>query len=339
MSLTEATLGHLPGTLENLRRADDLWRSLRTGILPVPSLVQTSETTIEPEWDVVICGGTLGIMVGAALARQGWRVALIERGRLRGREQEWNISRRELQVFVELGLLTEAELSQATVTEYSPARISFGSQAVWVEDVLNVGVDPVYLLERLKQQFLADGGQVFEETPFEGAIVHSNGITVQAGQQEFTTRLLLDAMGHFSPIVQQARQGRRPEAVCLVVGSCAEGFPENSSGDLIVSFTPVQHQCQYFWEAFPAREGRTTYLFTYLDAQPDRFGLEFLFEEYLRLLPAYQGVPLEQLHLKRALFGLFPCHRQPLKLPWNRILPVGDSSGAQSPLSFGGFGA
>jgi len=33
----------------------------------------------------------LGILIGCALAVQGLRVALIERGRLRGRDQEWNI--------------------------------------------------------------------------------------------------------------------------------------------------------------------------------------------------------------------------------------------------------
>jgi lycopene cyclase CruP len=340
MSQTEIVLANLPGTLESLRKADDLWRSLRTGTLPIPAVVQDSAGAIDPDWDVVICGGTLGIMIGAALVRQGWRVALVERGQLRGRAQEWNISRQELQVFVELGLLTEGELAQAIATEYNPARISFQpDQEVWVEDVLNLGVDPVRLLETLKQCFLAAGGQLFEQTPFAEAIVHPNGVTVRAGSQELTTRLLVDGMGYFSPIVQQARQGKKPDAVCLVVGSCATGFPENRSGDLIVSFTPVQHQCQYFWEAFPARDGRTTYLFTYLDAHPDRFSLETLFDEYLRLLPTYQGVPLEQLSLQRALFGFFPSYRQPLKLEWNRILPVGDSSGAQSPLSFGGFGA
>jgi lycopene cyclase CruP len=49
---------------------------------------------------------------------------------------------------------------------------------------------------------------------------------------------------------------------------------------------------------------------------------------------------LEQLAFQRALFGFFPCYRDsPLAPHWNRIVPVGDSSGNQSPLSFGGFGA
>ena len=343
MTLTEQFFSQLPeANLAALRRTDELWRSLRLGTLPVPTVVQESSEPLESiEWDVVIGGGTLGILIGAALAQRGWRVVVLERGHLRGRDQEWNISRRELDVFVSLGLLTSAELEQAIATEYNPARISFlGGDEVWVKDVLNIGVDPVYLLETLKQKFLQAGGQLFEQTPFVGAIVHPNGAIVQSGEREFATRLVLDAMGHFSPIVQQARQGKTPDAVCLVVGSCAIGFPANETGDLIVSFTPIQQQCQYFWEAFPARDGRTTYLFTYVDAHRDRPSLEALFEDYLRLMPHYQGVEFKQIQPKRALFGFFPCYRNsPLQPSWNRILPIGDSSGSQSPLSFGGFGA
>lgn len=147
-------------------------------------------------------------------------------------------------------------------------------------------------------------------------------------------------MGHFSPIAQQARQGQSPDAVCLVVGTCATGYPANNKGDLIVSFTPIQQQRQYFWEAFPARDGRTTYLFTYLDAHPSRPSLETVFEDYFDLLPTYQAVTLDQLKIKRALYGFFPAYRRsPLRYPWSRVLAMGDSSGHQSPLSFGGFGA
>lgn len=351
MSLTEQILSQLANPasnsskqstmLEALRAADRLWRGYRENSLPASTAVQEAAQPLETiDWDVVICGGTLGIVIGAALAQRGWQVALLERGVLRGRAQEWNISRQELQVLVTLGLLSPLELEQAIVTEYNPARISFHKGGeLWVEDVLNIGVDPVFLLETLKQKFLAVGGKLFEQAAFEQATLHPNGVEVAtANQAHFKTRLLLDAMGHFSPIVRQARPAQ-PDAVCLVVGSCAQGFSENQTGDLFASLTPIQNHCQYFWEAFPARDGRTTYLFTYLDAHPDRPSLEALFEDYLRLLPDYQGVELSQLQFQRALFGFFPCYRQPLKANWDRILPVGDSSGNQSPLSFGGFGA
>lgn len=342
MTLTEQILSQLPGdVLAQLRRVDTLWKTLKENTASIPNVVKENPTPLgEVDFDVVICGGTLGILIGAALAKKGWRVALVERGILRGRDQEWNISRQELETFVELGLLSEAELDKAIATQYNPARIGFfGGNDIWVEDVLNIGVDPVYLLETLKSKFLEAGGKLFEKTPFQSAVIHPDGVMLEAGNN-IKTRLLIDAMGHFSPIVQQARAGTKPDGVCLVVGTCATGFPKNDTGDLLYSFTPLQNQCQYFWEAFPARDGRTTYLFTYMDANPQRFSLEAFFEDYLRFLPQYQQVELEQLQFKRALFGFFPTFREsPLRMPWNRILPIGDSSGSQSPLSFGGFGA
>jgi len=342
MSLTEEILSQLPSdVLGGLRRCDRTLASLRENNASIPMVVKESQQSLGVvDWDVVICGGTLGILIGCALALKGLRVALIERSILRGREQEWNISRKELEVFLELNLLTHEELEIAIATKYNPARVSFqGGTEVWVENVLNIGVDPVYLLATLKERFLAAGGKLFENTPFTEAVVHPDGVIVDAGRG-FKSKLLIDAMGHLSPITQQARQGQKPDALCLVVGSCAQGFPENDSGDLLLSFTSLQNQCQYFWEAFPAKDGRTTYMFTYMDAHPQRLGLEALFEDYFRLMPEYQGVALSQLKLQRALFGFFPSYRQsPLKTPWNRILPVGDSSGNQSPLSFGGFGA
>jgi lycopene cyclase CruP len=342
MTLTEEILSQLPGNvLEGLRRADRTLASLRDSSTPVSIVVKEDNQPLGTvDWDVVICGGTLGILIGCALAVKGVKVALLERAILRGREQEWNISRKELEVFTKLNLLTNEELEQAIATVYPKARVSFlGGPEIWVQDVLNIGVDPVFLLETLKQRFLNAGGKLFENTAFAGVVVHPDGVMVDAGSG-FKTRLLVDAMGHLSPITQQARQGQKPAALCLVVGTCAQGFPENQTGDILFSFTPLENQCQYFWEAFPARDGRTTYLFTYLDAHPQRLSLEALFEDYLRLMPKYQGVELNQLTFKRALFGFFPAYRQsPLRTPWDRILPVGDSSGNQSPLSFGGFGA
>ena len=340
MSLTEEILSQLPGdVLGGLRRTDSILASLRKGNAPIPNVVKENPKNLESvEFDVIICGGTLGILIGCALAVRGMDVALLERGILRGREQEWNISRKELEVFRELELLTADELAQAIVTEYNPARVSFqGGTEVWVEDVLNIGVNPIYLLETLKTRFLKLGGKLFENTPFNDAVVHPNGVMLN---NQFTAKLLLDAMGNLSPISQQARQGKKPDALCLVVGTCAKGFAENNSGDLLLSFTALENQCQYFWEAFPAKDGRTTYLFTYMDADTQRLSLETLFDEYLRLLPEYQGVEINELNFQRALFGFFPSYRQsPLQTPWSRILPVGDSSGNQSPLSFGGFGA
>ncbi|MDJ0595440.1 MAG: lycopene cyclase family protein [Pleurocapsa sp. MO_226.B13] len=343
MTLTEQILGQRSdNVLENLRRADRFWSALKQGKIEGEQVVSNSINNLgDCDTDIVICGGTLGILLGAALQQLGWRVCLIERGMLKGREQEWNISRDELETFIELNLLTPEELETAIATEYNPARVGFQpGNEIWVKDVLNIGVDPVSLLEMLKQKFIQAGGKLLENTAFKAATVHPDGVAIEAGEQTIATRLAIDAMGHFSPIVKQARKGAKPEAVCVVVGSCARGYPENETGDLIYSFTPIINHCQYFWEAFPAKDGRTTYMFSYLDADPERPSLEYFMEEYLRLLPEYQNIELEQLEFKRFLFGFFPAYKNsPIKLRFDRILPVGDSAGGQSPVSFGGFGA
>ena len=269
MNKTEQILASIPGNpLVGLKKADALWSAYKGGTRRTATVITEHAAKLETvTYDVAICGGTLGILLGAALAAKGWKVALLERGILHGREQEWNISRRELETFVEMGLLSEAELTQAIASQYNPARITFtGGPELWVNDVLNIGVDPRYLLETLKQKFLASGGTLLEKTPFQSAAVHPNGVSIQTTEKRtepetetktetdppITARLLVDAMGHFSPIVQQARKGARPDAVCMVVGTCAKGYDNNKTGDLIASFTQIQKQCQYFWEAFPA---------------------------------------------------------------------------------------
>jgi lycopene cyclase CruP len=351
MTLTESVLDQMPAnTMQNLQRIDSFWQAYQADEQPISVVVRRSETALnELDCDVVICGGTLGVFIGCALAMRGWQVTIIEQGILRGREQEWNISRPELEAFLELDLLTSEELQQAIATEYNPGRVGFlGGENIWVKDVLNIGVDPVFLLAALKQKFLASGGKLIERTGFENAIIHPNGVRVTANSREpdresqivIKARLLLDVMGHFSAIARQARQGQKPDGVCMVVGSCAQGIPQKDFGDLIVTFAPIKNKCQYFWEAFPARDGRTTYMFTYADAHPLRPSFAELWEGYLSQLPQYQNVDLDQIKFLRALFGFFPSYRtSPLQTPWDRILQVGDSSGSHSPLSFGGFGA
>ncbi|WP_448381327.1 FAD-binding oxidoreductase [Gloeomargarita sp.] len=365
MPSVQERLQRVPGNpWQELQRADRAWAACKQGqvmtatavggagrgtwtdVRATPMPVQETAAVLgAADWDVMVAGGTLGLLVAWGLRRRGYRVAVLERGALQGRRQEWNISRAELQSLLDLELLTPAELATAIVTEYNPGRIQFAnSPAWWVTDVLNVGVRPDIFLQVLQQKFLQEGGYIGEFQPVVGLKIGADAIeitTVHQGQQRiYRSRLLLDMMGHFSPLTQLARRGQVPDGVCLVVGGCAQGFPESSHGDLIVTTTPIINDCQYFWEAFPAQDGRTTYLFTYVDTHPQRPSLTELFAAYFAHLPAYQGVDVDALMWQRFVFGFFPSYRRsPLGSHWARILPVGDSSGMQSPLSFGGFGA
>jgi lycopene cyclase CruP len=64
--------------------------------------------------------------------------------------------------------------------------------------------------------------------------------------QELTCRLLIDCMGHYSPITKQIRGEQRPDGMVLVVGGCMEGVPpeRNTSADLLYSFTDSSDDMQ-----------------------------------------------------------------------------------------------
>ena len=257
--------------------------------------------------------------------------------------------------------------------EFNPVRCGFhgaDQPPLVTKDILNTGVKPALLLECVRENFEKAGGVVMERAALDGIEVHPDGawldVSPAAGADTdrldrpidrptgsrppglVTARLVVDCMGFGSPIVRQARHGQKPDGVCLVVGSCARGFSAetNQSADLIYTTTDIRpdYQGQYFWEAFPAGSGpadRTTYMFTYLDADPSRPSLASLLDDYWELMPRYQGLgSIDDVELLRVLFGYFPTYRDsPLPAQWDRITQIGDASGMQSPLSFGGLAA
>lgn len=90
----------------NLQAADKAWHDLchnRSGVLPPRQVIQEMRTPLPDSpslvrYDIVVLGGTLGIFLATALLMRGHSVLVLERNRLQGRDQDWNISRTELQV-------------------------------------------------------------------------------------------------------------------------------------------------------------------------------------------------------------------------------------------------
>ncbi|KAG9135339.1 hypothetical protein Leryth_026628 [Lithospermum erythrorhizon] len=331
-----------------LKRLDHLWSTIcnaksvveepKQVVSAFPGLTTDSALAADSVdvFDVVICGGTLGIFLAAALTSKGLRVAVVERNILKGREQEWNISRKELLDLVEVGILTYEDIEQATVTNFNPNRCGFeGKGEIWVEDILNLGVSPAKLIDIIKDHFASLGGVILEGYSVSSIQIYDDAAVLQLVEGKvLSSRLII-------------RFGRKPDGVCLVVGSCSKGYEKNSTSDVIYSSASVKKvgksEAQYFWEAFPAGSGamdRTTYMFTYVDPQPGCPRLEELLEDYWDLMPHYQGVPFDNLEILRVVFGIFPTYRDsPLPAAFDRVLQFGDASGIQSPVSFGGFGS
>ncbi|GAB5036151.1 lycopene beta epsilon cyclase protein isoform 2 [Nannochloropsis oceanica] len=350
-------------SFSTLQAIDRAWDAVKTGraAREAPTFVRETDNLLPntPQFDVVIAGGTLGIFMATALQKRGFKVCVVERGPLKGRTQEWNISRKEMMELVEEGVLSEEDVEAAIGIDFNPIRVGFVGEndepyTLWTKDVLHLGVYPSVLLARAQARFLAAGGVVRENTPIKGVKIASNGAAIELegeGMEDITGRLLIDCMGNQSPISRQSRAGQQPDGICIVVGTMASGFaPENNTyADLLYSNTPTldkgKSQVHWFWEAFPAssgKEDRTTYLFMYCDAKPERPSILECFEDYWDLMPAYQNVDggIDSLTFKRAVCNFFPTYKSsPLRTEFDRLCAIGDASGIQSPLSFGGFGS
>lgn len=235
------------------------------------------------DYDVVVCGGTLGIFYATYLQLQGHRVCVVEAGKLRGREQEWNISMDELEELMRLNIITQADVDAVITTEFPACRSGFKNREVTpleggyfdneetgyeclTPDVLNLGVTPSILIQRVADRFKEAGGVIKEETRLSGVCVSDLvGSAIDLGDREdpITAKLVLDCMGNASPISRQQRYGEKADGICCVVGSCASGYDKESNlfGDIIYTNQPItvteeNGANQYFWEAFPVGIGR-----------------------------------------------------------------------------------
>lgn len=369
-------------TIDGLIGLDKGWSNLKSGgwkLEPANIVSQHSgklplEGSESKLYDVAVCGGTLGIFYALALQKRGIQTAVIERGMIAGRPQEWNISGKEMDVFLRLGIFTKEELDSVIAVQFNPVRVGFKTDTspealavpkgepghqfeLYTRDVLNLGILPNKLIAMAKTKFEQLGGTCLEQTPLQTIAIYDNLAALHLGEgeneKELHARVVVDCMGNGSPISKQIRGPVEPDGVCIVVGGCARGYDaaNNTYSDLIYTDTPITSSMgpqkdtslQYFWEAFPTGSGptdRTVYLFTYMDAKAERPSVADIYDDYWRLLPRYQGVEAEDLEFQRLLYGLFPTYRDsPLRSKFSRLLPVGDASGIQSPLSFGGFGS
>jgi hypothetical protein len=116
-------------TLQDLQNMDKAWESVRVASdsTQIPKVVSMNTTALggKPEYDIVVSGGTLGVFLSAALQLRGMKTAVLERGKLQGRAQEWNISREEIKSILELGILSEDDLEKVIGVEFNPVRVGF----------------------------------------------------------------------------------------------------------------------------------------------------------------------------------------------------------------------
>ena len=220
-------------TLQGLIQLDANWNKLKNGSWRnIPPVIVTEANIkvqdVPSEFDVSVIGGTLGIFYATALAKLGYKVCIIERGKVVGRSQEWNISKKELSVLLKLGLLTSEDLMTITSIEFNPVRVGFKTDTsptstskgyeVYVQDILNMGIKPNVLIELVKLNFLELGGIIYENASLQDIKVYENiaMINYEDNNEKKTvsSRIVIDAMGNASPIAKQIRGSVQPDGIC-----------------------------------------------------------------------------------------------------------------------------
>ncbi len=321
-------------------------------------------------FDLIYAGGGLGLLHAAVMAVcYGRRVMVFDRSEVGYAHREWNISRTELALLVETGVVSWEELDAVVMREYRDGLVRFHSWSnsdvpstdLWLPEVLNVALDAGALLRLMRRKLEQAGGTILNGRIFRAVHAHTDsaqGVEVElldldGVAEHYHARLLLDGMGSTSPLALLRHAGRPFAGVCPTVGTVARGFAQGDGpqeydptlGDILVSIADSQSGEQMMWEGFPGRDDElTVYLFYYSAIHRNstrEYSMLDLFEQYFTLLPTYKR-PGPDFHHVKPVYGYIPARHslRPVEAPLLRgVLPVGDSAAQQSPLTFCGFGS
>ncbi|HYP20943.1 MAG TPA: flavin-dependent dehydrogenase, partial [Chloroflexia bacterium] len=309
-------------------------------------------------YDVVIAGGGLGLVAGAALAQLGLKVLVFDRDRVGAAHREWNISRRELATLERWGIFSHEELSGTVAARYRQGLISFDATdtglpacPLHLDGVLDVALDAQSVLDLARKRFLDAGGTIRERRGFRrlhttrtGPVSSVVEVVGPSGEERYRARLVIDTMGAVSPIAMGLNDGLPFDGVCPTAGTVMHGLDlDPETGDVLVSVAPNQGGRQLIWEGFPGRGGESTvYLFYYDPTGATKAGKQSLldlFEQYFTLLPTYKPLQPGWRHIK-PVFGYIPArHGRTGRTAARGLLCLGDSAAGQSPLTFCGFGS
>jgi lycopene cyclase CruA len=327
-----------------LERLDHL-DALRRVPAPFEEAPPPPERGARRDFDVILAGGGLWLLLAPVLAARGLRVAVFERARAGTSHREWNASGPELRALVGAGLLTEPEVEGLVVARYRTGLCRFHKGGTYpVEGVLDHAVDAGALLAHARHLAEARGVAFFDGHSVGRHAAGPDAIAVRVREghaaREVTASVLVDARGAASPHATA-------DMVCPTVGGVLRGLCEGDApeevdptlGEILVTVDPIEDGRQYVWEGFPGRAGElTTYLFYYARSGED-VSLLALYGRFFRTLSTYKRGDAT---LVRPTFGLIPgwSRMSPAPAPQSaRVVLVGDAAARHSPLTYCGFGA
>jgi lycopene cyclase CruA len=322
--------------------------------------LQAPDRGVRTDFDVVIAGGGLSLLLAPLLADRGLSVAVFDRATVGAAHREWNAGTAELRALAASGLFTPAEIDALIVARYACGVCRWhGGGAYPVTGVLDHAFDAGRLLAEARARSARRGVAILDGHTLLGHAEGSSAVTLafsascgasasgsselsSAGRVEIIARLLVDARGASSPHATA-------DLLCPTVGGVISGLEEGEGddrvqpdvGEILATTEGVENGVQHIWEAFPGRPGEVTvYLFYYARAEEVRGGaLLDLYARFFERLPAYKR---GQARLVRPTFGYIPgwsrLGRAPSS-PGPRVALVGDAAARHSPLTFCGFGA
>ncbi len=352
---------HGPESLAHVQSLDRRWASLIRGEQPPAHVHHGGLPATDADFDVVVAGGSLGLLTALALARRGWRVMVFDQRVAGSAHREWNISEAEARVLVTSGLFSEADLNGVAMRHYRTGLVRFAAgeaatHELWLDDVLDVAIDAGALLRLARARLEACGVTILDHREFRAVWLADGGpvrsvvevVAAEGRVERYGARLLVNALGATSPL-SLALAVTPFSGVCPTVGTVARGYASDGArgvdldlGEILVTTAHTDEGGrQLMWEGFPGRHDElTVYLFYYDVVDPARpQSLLDLFEVYFARLAEYKAPGSHFEHL-RPVYGFIPSrHGACPTVNARGVLAVGDASAHQSPLTFCGFGS
>ncbi|MCW5851367.1 MAG: hypothetical protein KIT87_14935 [Anaerolineae bacterium] len=349
-------------SLAHVQSLDRRWATLIRGEERTALVHHGALPPTDADFDVVVAGGSLGLLAALSLARRGWRVMVFDQRVAGSAHREWNISQEEAQALITSGLFTAADLHAVAMRHYRTGLVRFAAgqantHELWLDDVLDVAIDAGALLRLARARLEACGVKILDHREFRQVWLADSGparsvvevATAEGGVERYGARLLVNALGATSPL-SLAMAATPFSGVCPTVGTVARGYATEGPhgvdldlGEILVTTAHADDEGrrQLMWEGFPGRdEELTVYLFYYDLVDPARpQSLLDLFEVYFARLAEYKAPSPHFEHL-RPVYGFIPSrHGAGPSVNTRGVLAVGDASAHQSPLTFCGFGS
>ena len=307
---------------------------------------RTPDRDARPDFDVVLAGGGLSLLLVPLLSRAGLKVAVLDRGEIGVSHREWNASGAELEALTRTGLVTPEVLDRLVLNRYRDGFCRWAGGGTYnIAGVLDHAVDAGALLAHARRAAVDAGATLLPRHEVTSLSAGPACVAVRGrapdGPFDLTARIVLDARG-------SAASHGRADLLCPTVGGVLEGLTEGETqdtldphvGEILATTEGLRDGRQHIWEAFPGRPGQTTvYLFYYAPADGVPPGaLTALYARFFETRATYKR---GDARLVKPTFGHIPGWsrlRAQRGTGSDRIVPFGDAAARHSPLTFCGFG-